>query len=220
MGDGVKDEGVSLDWFGGSVPVQGEGTIDGLPLYFRARGAQWSLDIGRIDGSDRPPLWWHVESWGEWPEAGYMPEAIALAMIDKAVALYREQKPQEIDPDHPGWPDHVMRAWSDERLGTKAATAHLGIDAQELERRTLERGLPLNATHEIFKVSDAARDKLAAEIEPFNFPKGFHERERAILLAWGRGTLSLDQAARFLGIREGDVVKKARFIGIPSPIEG
>lgn len=217
MGDGVKDEGVTLDWFGGTFPVQGEGTIDGVPLYFRARGAQWSLDIGRHDDSDRPPLWWHVEEWGEWPDAGYMPEEKALAMIDKAVALYREQKPEQIGPDDPRWHDHVLRAWSDERLGTKAATAQLGIDDIELERRTLERGWPLNGYHELAKASEAARTALSAEMAPFGFPKDFHERERAILTAWGRGTISLDQAARFAHRRHEDVAKQAKFLGIPPP---
>ena len=31
---------------GGNCPVQAEGRIDGLPLYFRARSSHWSLGIG------------------------------------------------------------------------------------------------------------------------------------------------------------------------------
>lgn len=217
MTEGIERNGYVLDWIGGTVPVQAEGTIDGQPLYFRARGAEWSLDIGRIDGSDHPPLWWHVEPWGDWPDAGYMPEDVALAMIDKAVSLYREQPPQEIGPDHPDWPDHVLRAWSDERLGTQPATALLGIDGAELEKRALVRGLPLNGYHELAKRSEEARLARRAEMAPFNFPADFHERERAIFLAWGRGTITLDQAARFIGISQEDVVTKARFLGIPAP---
>ncbi|MBY5453888.1 hypothetical protein HFO91_30385 [Rhizobium leguminosarum] len=217
MTKGIERNGYVLDWIGGIAPVQAEGTIDGRPLYFRARGSQWSLDIGRIEGSDHPPVWWHVESWGDWPDAGYMPEDVALDMIDKAVALYREQQPQEIGSDHPDWPDHILRAWSDERLGTQPATALLGIDDAELEKRALERGLPLNGYHELAKASKAHREALAAEMAPFNFPADYHERERAILLMWGRGTLSMDQASRFLSAREEDIPARARFLGIPSP---
>lgn len=67
-----------------------------------------------------------------------MPEDIALEMIDKAVALCREQQPLEIGPGHPEWMDHVLRAWSDDRLGTQPATVLLGVDGDELEKRAIE----------------------------------------------------------------------------------
>ncbi|MBY5551067.1 hypothetical protein HFO61_30450 [Rhizobium leguminosarum] len=221
MTKGIERNGYVLDWIGGSVPVQAEGTIDGRAFYFRARGSQWSLDIG-VDANtafdaNPIPLWWHVEPWGEWPDAGYMPEDVALAMIDKAVALYREQQPQEIGSDHPDWQNHVLRAWSDERIGTLPATKLLGIDDAELEKRALERGLPLNGYHELAKASKAHREALAAEMASFNFPADYHERERAILLMWGRGTLSMDQASKFLSAREEDIPARARFLGIPAP---
>ncbi|OWO89704.1 hypothetical protein B5E41_30150 [Rhizobium esperanzae] len=224
MTKGIERNGYILDYLGGSVPVQGEGTIDGLPFYFRARGGQWSLEIGRdanLPWDDiQVPVWWHVEEWGTWPEAGYMPEDVALAMIDKAVALYREQKPTRITPHYPDWEGHVLRAWSDEIIATKAVTILLDVEEEEIEKRAVERGLPINSYHELDKRSKAARQALAAEMEPFNFPKDFHERERAILIAWGRGTVALDQAARFLGNSEEDVPKRARFLGIPAPNEG
>lgn len=31
---------------GGNCPVQGEGTIHGLPFYFRSRGRGWTFDVG------------------------------------------------------------------------------------------------------------------------------------------------------------------------------
>ncbi|MDO3432152.1 hypothetical protein QWJ46_05600 [Rhizobium sp. CBN3] len=215
----IERNGYVLNWLGGNVPIQGEGTIDGKPFYFRARGAQWSLEIDYVEEADRPPMWWHVEEWGEWPDAGYMPADVALEMIDKAVALYREQRPQEIGPDHPGWADHVLRAWSDDLLGTQPATALLGIDDDELEKRAVERGFPFNSYHEVAKASKARRQALAVEMAPFNFPADFDEKERAILLFWGKGMLSTDQASRFLSMRPESMPARARFLGIPTPIE-
>ena len=29
----------------GACPVQAEGTVDGLPFYFRARGGEWTLSV-------------------------------------------------------------------------------------------------------------------------------------------------------------------------------
>lgn len=37
---------IIIDSFGGNCPVQAEGTIDGKPFYFRARGSSWSMSIG------------------------------------------------------------------------------------------------------------------------------------------------------------------------------
>lgn len=214
----IECNGYVLYWLGGNAPVQAEGIIDGRPLYFRSRGTQWSLEIGRVEEGDRPPMWWHVENWGEWPDAGYMPEDVALEMIEKAVALYREQPPQEIGPDHPEWADHVLRAWSDDRLGTQPATALLGIDDDELEKRAVERSFPLNRYHELAKASKAHWQALAAEMAPYNFPADSDEKEQAILRFWGRGTLSTDQASRFLSMRPGSISARARFLGIPTPI--
>ncbi|MGO7035422.1 hypothetical protein ACCT19_31865, partial [Rhizobium ruizarguesonis] len=177
---GIERNGYILDWLGGNAPVQAEGVIDGRPLYFRARGTQWSLEIGYEERGDRPPIWWHVEDWGEWPDAGYMPEDIALEMIEKAVALYREQQPQEIGSGHPEWTDHVLRAWSDDRLGTQPATVLLGIDGDELEKRAIERELPLNSYHVHAKASEAYGRALAAEMAPFNFPAKYEEKEQEI----------------------------------------
>ncbi|TBB60684.1 hypothetical protein ELH43_36720 [Rhizobium ruizarguesonis] len=215
----IERNGYTLHWLGGNAPVQAEGIVDGRPLYFRARGTQWSLEIGYEERGDRPPMWWHVEDWGEWPDAGYMPEDIALEMIDKAVALYREQQPQEIGPDHPEWRDYVLRAWSNDRLGTQPATVLLGIDGDELEKRAIERDLPLNSYHELAKASEAYGRALAAEMAPFNFPAKYDEREREILRLWGMGTLSTDQASRFLYMRPEDMPARARFLRIPAPNE-
>ena len=36
----------------GTCPVQAEGTINGLPFYFRARGRHWSLYVAKTETGD------------------------------------------------------------------------------------------------------------------------------------------------------------------------
>lgn len=37
---------IEIDMIGGNCPVQAEGTINGVPFYFRARGTKWELHVG------------------------------------------------------------------------------------------------------------------------------------------------------------------------------
>ena len=46
---------IIIDSFGGNCPVQAEGTIDGKPFYFRARGSSWSMSIGGDDVAHSGP---------------------------------------------------------------------------------------------------------------------------------------------------------------------
>ncbi|MCV9965101.1 hypothetical protein OIU34_24695 [Pararhizobium sp. BT-229] len=85
-------ENVNIDWLAGFCPVQAEGTIDGLPFYFRARGRRWRIGIG----GDRVmnPMWGYGELYGTGPfDAGWMSEDEALVFIEKAVGLYRSGHP-------------------------------------------------------------------------------------------------------------------------------
>lgn len=48
----------------GNCPVQAEGTINGLPFYFRSRGGHWALSIAKTpNGSplDYENSWYHRE---------------------------------------------------------------------------------------------------------------------------------------------------------------
>lgn len=80
-------DGVEITQLAGLCPVEGEGTIDGKPFYFRSRGSKWSIGIGE------DPMfateWSAGGAWGVDFEAGYMPADIAQAIIEKAAELYR-----------------------------------------------------------------------------------------------------------------------------------
>lgn len=216
MAEKIERNGYTLDWLGGYCPVQAEGTIDGLPLYFRARGGQWSLDIGVTFGAE-PPLFWYQEEWGTWPDAGYMADDVALEMIDKAVALYREAKPEKIERHDPRWGHHVLQAWSDERISTQAAINCLGTNEEALEQLAADEGLPLNSYYEITKKAEARRQQRKAEFEALGLPDDPGEREKQNLKLWGRGTISLDKSAEYLYLEPEKIPARAMLYGYPPP---
>ena len=81
-----------IDYIGGQCPVQSEGTLDGIPYYFRARHENWSFSVGP------DPLMDDIESLNFWvsglykdgdPEqAGWMIEEEAKEIIEACVELY------------------------------------------------------------------------------------------------------------------------------------
>lgn len=87
--DGFED----VTW-GGWCPVQALGHVDGCAIYFRARGARWSLTIGRGRaltelGLPAHVAWTFVGSYGESPDAGWMDDAHVRWIILVAVAVWR-----------------------------------------------------------------------------------------------------------------------------------
>lgn len=82
---------------GGMCPVQGWGTVDGHPWYFRARGQRWSFSVAEDPKGDPVDVWdrrvpgWHYEEpWGEDEfAAGYMDEEIAWGFIEACIAKLR-----------------------------------------------------------------------------------------------------------------------------------
>lgn len=85
------DPTIRIDTFGGNCPVQADGTIGGVPFYFRARGKHWSLGIG-ADPVGRPE--WYIRRRYSWRKhlAGWMPQYTALACIAKAARLYARRR--------------------------------------------------------------------------------------------------------------------------------
>ena len=102
---------VVIDTIGGNCPVQAEGTIDGKPFYFRARGESWSLGIGAdpVCAAD----WEHREWFGEWPDAGWMSEEEARSFIQRAADRFARGEPGgtlDVDPLPPGEREVRFRA--------------------------------------------------------------------------------------------------------------
>lgn len=84
--------GIEIDWLEGNCPVQAEGTIDGHPFYFRARGSAWSLSIGGADPVGEPTFVYR-EDWPGGPfDAGWMSEDDARRMIERGANKFREPR--------------------------------------------------------------------------------------------------------------------------------
>lgn len=88
--------GVTVDTFGGACPVQGEGSIDGLFWYFRARGEHWQFHVAKDRGHLFKNDIFYCDI--EWPDetfaAGWMHPDDAARCLALAVALYRQQESQ------------------------------------------------------------------------------------------------------------------------------
>lgn len=92
-------DGIEISDLGGNCPVQGEGTFDGVPFYFRARGTQVTCDVGANVGSsvgvDSPET--PAEEWEwrgpeyEWPDAGWISDDLARAFIGEAYAAWKKR---------------------------------------------------------------------------------------------------------------------------------
>lgn len=100
-----------IDWngsLGGNCPVQGEGTVNNHPWYFRARGEYWTIDIAAdhdkdpVDVGDFGVPGWHDEGYyGEWPSAGWMSENEAWLLIEKAMADFHGDRLQYVTDTSP-----------------------------------------------------------------------------------------------------------------------
>jgi hypothetical protein len=84
-----------IEWLGGNCPVQAEGTINGQPFYFRARGQHWSIGVGGEDTVSNPK-WLREEEWGDGPfAAGCMPHDEARSIIERCAEEYSRQAPSD-----------------------------------------------------------------------------------------------------------------------------
>lgn len=83
---------ININMLGGCCPVQAEGTIDGKPFYFRARGSSWSMSIGGSDVVGNPE-WFYKQAYGvDGFSAGWMTEEEALTFINQSAKLYIKDK--------------------------------------------------------------------------------------------------------------------------------
>jgi hypothetical protein len=84
---GEHTPGLEIAMLGGNCPVQAEGTINGKPFYFRARGEHWSIGVGGDEVLD--PEWSRSEQWGDSRfAAGWMSEEVAREIIETCAREY------------------------------------------------------------------------------------------------------------------------------------
>lgn len=85
----IQAEGVDVSWDGGA-PVEGWGTVDGRPCYYRSRGEGWEFRVakpgGDVFGSD---AWAYFEKPYFWPYGGWVANSVSEACIRRAVAVWR-----------------------------------------------------------------------------------------------------------------------------------
>jgi hypothetical protein len=87
---------VHIEMITGFCPVQAEGTICGVPFYFRGRGRRWRMEIG----ADGAVEWECSCTWGTSKyAAGWMPEDEARRLIEWCAAEYARSR--QISPVAP-----------------------------------------------------------------------------------------------------------------------
>jgi len=81
---------------GGACPVQGEGKLDGLPIYFRARHDGWSFAICQKKHDDAvnvawgdSPGWWTECDYGSSFDAGWMSGDHSRLCVMAAIRSWR-----------------------------------------------------------------------------------------------------------------------------------
>ena len=100
-----------------ACPVQIEGSIDGVPIYFRARGTRWSLGIG--GDAVMAPAWSIGGPYGRSKvAAGWMPHKVAWRLLRKGVRRWALEhgywRGPRVRPSR-GWRRHVRQKKADER---------------------------------------------------------------------------------------------------------
>ncbi len=155
----------------GSCPVQGQGQIDGLYWYFRARGAEWRLQVGGNENGTKAPVWWHGE---EWPTddgfgAGYLSDEEAVGCILKSVELFRTEDRSHFEKDHPDYERTMLDGWSYGALSLRRVVKRLGLSGPQVVERAkaLSIGVPYTADLEI-----AALDKPQPSVRGFDRASG------------------------------------------------
>lgn len=122
----MKSEGIEFEWGPeGHCPVQAEGTFDGVPFYFRARGTRVTVDVGgwkeMLSGNKYVSEEW---SWDgpeyEWPDAGWIRTETAMAFIHEAYEQWKHDKAEQDTPpfgkrfykSRTDYETHAHRVWS------------------------------------------------------------------------------------------------------------
>lgn len=109
-GDAGRSPIIVISCIGGNCPVQAEGTIDGAPFYFRARGDEWSIEIGGgfvLEDASKgiPATGFYMErEYGDGPyDAGWMPVEEARSFINEAATEYAKGQAAHASPIQHGY---------------------------------------------------------------------------------------------------------------------
>jgi hypothetical protein len=87
----MKMDGIVYEITCSAAPLQIEGTIDGVPFYFRSRWTSWRIGIG--GDTVMNPDWRREDDYGtEEFDASWMPEKEGLAIIERCAKEWRESK--------------------------------------------------------------------------------------------------------------------------------
>lgn len=74
----------------GECPLQSDGTINGHPFYFRARGNRWYFEVY---DENRQTIWRYEEHYGDYPyAAGWMTKTEGEAFITQATKKFLKEK--------------------------------------------------------------------------------------------------------------------------------
>ncbi len=91
----LVDEGIDLAITCGACPVQVEGTVDGMHLYFRARHGVWRICIATTkDGAVMGEGVVYADS-GDDDDEGWMMHAETWRIVRESIAAWRSQRPGE-----------------------------------------------------------------------------------------------------------------------------
>ena len=128
---------VIVDWLSGHCPVQSEGSIAGVPFYFRARGARWMFYVGADPLSDTS--WSTGGPYGEGFEAGWMELDDARALIKRAAGLWLAGQDPESSATYAAyleaelaWEAELRRSFGRETLQARYNPEGRGDDGSKL----------------------------------------------------------------------------------------
>lgn len=94
----LHEDGIALEVTCGACPVQIAGIVDGMHLYFRARGGEWRLGIAPTESAAVcGGVWEGGESCvytaeGDDPDDGWMPHVEAWRIVREAIGAWRAGK--------------------------------------------------------------------------------------------------------------------------------
>jgi len=163
---------IEIDMLGGNCPVQAEGTIEGHPFYFRARGSHWSLEISPPPGISGA-LWEYGRYYAPWPHAGWMTEDEALAFIRYGAEQWKRDRllgqartivadpallADSIPPDNDGviaWRQSTIRPWQKHAQKLVAAIDAVHSRHAEITAELQKAGkIELDQVIEILKLAE------------------------------------------------------------------